>query len=281
MVAVMLDSGQVTARIRVPDGPHNVTVTGDGRYILVTSPPAGRVTLIDAFAHRVVKIFGGFGSPHDVEVEARYAYVTDEARGRLVVIDLPSRQVVARVAVGPRPHDVAVGDFAWVTHGPRDRFLTGIDLSSPRHPRPIGHFNARGAAHDITRQPDSEIVYLTYWNSDEIAALDMGRQRLLWRRGVGSLTHHVAFDYYYDQRLWVTDHGRGDVLALRSRDGGVLRRLRGCPGAHHVHFGPGRGHIVAACHDAGTLLVLDPVSERSSRIRVGSGPHGVAVAFVP
>ena len=35
-----------------------------------------------------------------------------------------------------------------------------------------------------------------------------------------------------------------------------------------MHFGPGRGHIVAACRDTGTLFVLDPVRERATRIRV-------------
>ncbi len=100
VAAVMLDTGEVTARIPVPRGPHNVTVAGDGRSVLVTSPPAGKVTLIDAFTHRVVATFGGFGSPHDVDVEGRYAYVTDERRGQLVVLDLRKRKVVARVSVG-------------------------------------------------------------------------------------------------------------------------------------------------------------------------------------
>jgi len=281
VVAVMLDSGQVTARIRVPNGPHNVTVTGDGRFVLVTSPPAGKMTMIDAFAHRVVKIFGSFDSPHDVEVEGRYAYVTDEARDQLVVLDLPARQVIARVAVGQGPHDVAVGDVALVTHGSGNPDLTLVDVSRPRTPRVVGRLAVGGPAHDIAEQPDSANAYVTSWNSGAVAAIDWGIGKVLWKRNVGRLVHHVAFDYFHGRRLWVTDHETGQVLALSSRDGRVLRRLRGCPGAHHVHFGPGRGRIVAACHDAGTILVLDPVSERSSRIPVGSGPHGVAVAFVP
>lgn len=281
VVAVLLDAGKVTARIRVPRGPRNVTVTGDGRFILVTSPPAGKVTMIDAFTHRVVKVFGGFGRPHDVAIAGRYAYVTDEARGQLAVLDLKARQLMAKVAVGARPNALAVGDFAWVTHGPHSNLLTGVDLSDPRHPTVFDRFNAGGLARRITRRPDSENVYLTFWRSGEMAAFDTFRRRALWRRSVGAWVSHVAFDYYDGQRLWATDRETGAVLAVSSRDGRVLRRLRDCPGARGVHFGPGRGHIVAACHDAGTLLVLDPVAERRTNVKVGRGPHGVAVAFVP
>jgi DNA-binding beta-propeller fold protein YncE len=281
VVAVLLDAGKVTARIRVPRGPRSVTVTGDARFILVTSPAAGKVTMIDAFTHRVIKIFGGFGRPHDVEIAGRYAYVTDEARGQLAVLDVKARRLVSKVAIGARPNALAVGDFAWVTHGPHSSLLTGVDLSDPQHPRVFDRFDAGGLARGITRRPDSENVYLAFWRSGDVAAFSTFRRRALWRRSVGAWVSHVVFDYYDGQRLWLTDRETGEVLAVRSRDGRVARRLRNCPGARDVHFGPGRGHIVATCHDAGTLLVLDPVAERRTNVKVGRGPHGVAVAFVP
>jgi DNA-binding beta-propeller fold protein YncE len=279
LVGVDLTTGRVAARIRVPTGPHNVT-SYSARFVLVTSPPAGAVTVVDAFTRRVVKIWRGFGYPHDVEVVGRFAYVTDEARGQLAVLDLRLRRLVAKVAVGSRPHDVAVGDFAWVTQGPRDESLTGVDLSNPRRPRVIGRFDARGPAHDITRQPDSENVYVTYWSSGAVAGLDLGRQRLLWRRSVGSLIHHVVFDYYNGQRLWVTDHEAGDLLALASRTGRLIRRLRGCSGAHHVAF-VGTAWVVAACHDADALAVWNQRNWQRRLVPVGDGPHGVAEVVLP
>jgi DNA-binding beta-propeller fold protein YncE len=281
VAAVSLDTGVVSARIRVPDGPHNVTVTGDGRFVLVTSPPAGRVTLIDGFRHRVVKTFAGFGYPHDVEVEGRYAYVTDEERGHLVQLDVRARRVVGRFDVGPRPHDVAVGDVALVTHGSAHPALTVVEVSGPRRGEVLGELAAGGPAHDISEQPDSATAFVTYWGSGAVGAVDWGRGRVLWKRSVGDLVHHVQFDHVHGRRLWVTDHRTGDVLALSSWTGRVLRRLRGCPGAHHVHFGPGRGRVVAACHDSGTILVFDPVSGTKTAIAVGAGPHGIAIAFVP
>ncbi len=277
LVGVNLTTGRVIARIRVPTGPHNVTSYA-ARFVLVTSPPSGAVTLVDAFSRRIVKVWRGFGSPHDVEVEGGYAYVTDEARGQLAVIDLAARKVVARIAVGPRPHDVAVTDVALVTHDSDYPALTVVELSGSRG-RKLLELDVGGPVHDISNQPDSANAYVTYWGSGAVGAVDWGRGKMLWKRSVGTLVHHVAFDYYHGRRLWVTDHETGDVLALSSRDGHVLRRLRGCDGAHHVALVGGM--IAVACHDSDALAVWNTSSWQRRLIRVGDGPHGVAEVVLP
>lgn len=279
LVGVDLVMGRVIARIRVPTGPHNVT-SYSARYVLVTSPPTGAVTLVDAFTRRILKVWRGFGYPHDVEVDGGHAYVTDERRGQLVVISLATRKVVARVAVGSRPHDVAVGDVALVTHGSGDTALTIVDDSHPRRPKVFAELDVGGAAHDITRQGDTANAYVTYWNSGSVGAVDWGRRRMLWKRSVGRLVHHVQFDYYHGRRLWVTDHRSGDVLALSSRDGRVLRRLHGCPGAHHVAL-VGAAWVTVACHDADALAIWNTRSWNRRLVRVGDGPHGVAEVVLP
>jgi DNA-binding beta-propeller fold protein YncE len=279
VVSVMLDAGEITSRIRVPR-PRHVAVGSERRLVLVSSPRAGRVTAIDSFRHRKLGSFGGLGSPRGIAIVGRYAYVADAARGEIVVLDLDleSWRIVGRVPVGGRPHDVAVGEVGLVAHE-RGRRLTLLDVSRPAAPRAIGTLDAGGGVLGLDARPGTASAFVTYRGSGAVAALDWRRRSVRWTRDVGSTLHDVA--RAYSGRLWVTNSRAGLVLALQASDGGVLRRLRRCPGARGVHFGPGRGHIVAACHDAGMLLVLDPVSEHSARIRVGDKPHGVAVAFVP
>jgi protein MpaA len=276
VVAVDLSSGRVLRRIPVADGPHNIAADPDGFRVVVTSPPAGRVTLLSGRALRVEHVFGGFGSPHDVELspDGRYAYVTDESRGQIGVLDLVSRRVTARIRVGPRPHDLAVGDLVWVTH--RGSNLTALDLRRPAHPRVTGHVAAGGPAHDISRAPDTANVYVTYWNSGTWGGIDAGTGRLLFRRRAGDLIHHVQFDYFAGNRAWLTDHADGRVLLASARTGRVLRTVAGCPGAHHVALA--RGRVAVACHDSGRLLVLDRSARKVRSIRVGRGLHGVAIA---
>jgi len=278
LVGVDPATGRVLARIRVPTGPHNVASYRE-RYVLVTSPPAGAVTLVDAFTRRVVRTWRGFGYPHDVEIAGDFAYVTDEARGELVVIGLRARKVRARLAVGARPHDVAVGDVTLVTHGAGRASLTVVDTRRPAAPRVIGSLAAGGAAHDISRRAGAALAHVTYWGSGSVGAVDWRRERLRWRRALGSLIHHVQVDPH-GRRLFATDHGTGQVFLLSTRDGRVLRRLGECPGAHHV-VPVGTAWVAVACHDADALAVWNARTWRRTLVPVGDGPHGVAVAVLP
>ena len=280
LVVVDLRARRVLRRIRVADGPHNVAASADGRRVLVTSPPAGRVTLVSGRTLRVVKVFRDLGYPHDVEVDGRYAYVTDEERDQVVVLDLATLRIASRVPVARRPHDLAVSDVISVTHSPRARRLTILDASTRRRPRFLRRIAAgSGAPHDIVPVPEGEAVYLTYWNSGGVAELDAGTGRLGFRRQVGTLVHHIAFDYYTARHVWATDHARGRVLLLAARNGRRLRSVSGCPGAHHVAIvAPGRAAV--ACHDSGRFLLVAASGRRLASIRVGRGLHGVAVALV-
>lgn len=281
LVAVELSSRRVVERIPVARGPHNVAATfADGRFVVVTSPPAGRVTLVDGRSLRVRHVFGGFGYPHDVELDGAYAWVTDERRGQVVVLDLARRRVAARVAVGPRPHDLAVGDVVAVTHGRRTGYVTLLS-SNPRRPRVLRRVPVGRGPHDITHAPDTATFYVTYWDSPHVGAVDAGRRRLLYRRAVGTMPHHVQFDYYTGQDVWVTDHATGRLFLVAARTGRVRRSFDGCPGAHHVAINHPEAvaRAVVACHDAGTIVVLD--GRRLRPIRAGRGPHGVALAVLP
>lgn len=281
LVAVELPSGRVRASVRVARGPHNVAATfADGRFVVVTSPPAGRVTLVDGRSLRVRHVFRGFGYPHDVELDGAHAWITDERRGQVVVLDLVRRRVVARVAVGPRPHDLAVGDVVAVTHGRRTGYVTLLS-SNPRRPRVLGRVAVRRGPHDISHAPDTATFYVTYWDSPYLGAVDARRRRLLFRRRIGTMPHHVQFDYYTGQDVWVTDHGTGRLFLVAARTGRVRRSFAGCPGAHHVAINHPRAvtRAVVACHDAGTIVALSGLRLRP--IRVARGPHGVALAVLP
>lgn len=280
LIAVDLTTKRVVGRIPVPSGPRSVAATGE-RFVLVTSPAAGKVTFVDSFTRRVVKILGGFGRPLDVAVEDGHAYVTDARRNELVVIDLARRKVVSRIAVPRGPQSVAVGDVALVTHSPPNRYLTVVNLPRPGAPRVSVRrlaVPAVGGARDVSRQPDSANAYVTGWRSGGAAGVDWGNERPLWWRKVGTSVRHVAFDYFHGQRVWVSDHARGEVIALSSRDGHVLRRLRGCPGARQIALG-GQAWIAATCE--GSLAIWDTRVWKRTLVPIPSEAHGVAVAVVP
>lgn len=282
---VDLAGGRVLRRLAVAPGPHNLDATGDGRIVAVTSQPSGRVTILDGRRLRVLRVIPGLGSPHDVKLspDGRTAYVVEEARGTLAVLDTGTGRVLRRLPVGVGAHDVAVGDLAWVTHGARNAPLTLLSLyPRPRRPAPNGTLPAGGPAHDIDRAPDTADVFVTFWESGVLARIRTGggrAGRVLWRRRVGTLTHHLAFDPYSGHRLWVSDRS-GRVLLLSADTGRTLGSFAGCPGPHHVAVLSSRA-AVAACNASGTLAVVDAARGRVRSLPVGRGPHDLAVVQMP
>lgn len=281
LIVVQPITGQIFARIRVPDGPHNVASSPNGRVVLVTSPPAGRVTLVDGRTYRVLKTLGGFAYPHDVEVspDSRFAYVTDERRGQLVVLSLTARRIVHRVAVGAGPHDLAVspnGRRVWITHGRHQTWITHVDSSRPARARVLRRLGGVGAPHDIAFAPDGRRVWVTYWQEAVVGAFAARSGRLVLRRPVGVLPHHVAVD---SSRVWISDHEGARGFVLSTRTGRVLRSFSTGPSPHHVAIEAGVAVVVS--HDAGTLTAFRDGGARIRSTRVGRGLHGVALVFGP
>jgi DNA-binding beta-propeller fold protein YncE len=283
LVAVDPETRQIIARLRVPRGPHNVALAPGVRLLLVTSPPARRVTLLESHGPRVLKVFAGFASPHDVEFsrDGRFAYVTEEQGDRVAVLSVARRRVVHRVVVGARPHDLAVGrgGRVWVTHGTGGRHVTVLDARRPAHARVVGRIPVAAAPHDITVSCGGRRVWLTYWNSGTVGAIDSRSGRRVFQRRLGTLVHHVQ-GAAGGRQLWITDHVGARARLLQPCTGRVIRTLSVGEDPHHVAVGPFRGHVVVASH-SGTITILDPASERVRRLWVGHGLHGVAVAGVP
>lgn len=279
VVGVDVTTGKVVARVRVPPGPRDVTSYG-ARHLLVVSPQAGAVTLVDAFRGRVLKVWRSFGRPVGVATGAEQAYVADSERSEVAVIDLATRRIKGRVAVRPEPRNLAAGDVVLVTHGDasRDLGVARVTWNGGRV-RPFLHFPAGGAAEQISSQPDTAYAYVTY-SEGGIGALDWGRERVRWRRSVGRNLAAIAVDRYHGRRFWVSDREAGAVVALSTVNGRVLRRLHGCPGAEDVAF-VGTAWVVAACRDENALAIWSQRTWERRLVRIGGRPHGVAEVVLP
>jgi sugar lactone lactonase YvrE len=284
LVAVQPITGEELWSTNISAGPHNVAATRDGRLVLVTSPPAGALTIVrlrrPGFrVFTVAALLRGLSSPHDVEIapDGRFAYVTEEGAGSVLVVSLTRNRIVRRVAVGARPHDLAVspdGRRVWVTHGPRDTRLTVLETTRPARARVLRRVAARaGAPHDISFVRDR--VWVTYWGSGRVGAYAPATGRLLFTRPAGELTHHVLAA---NGRAWVTDH-HGARAAVFSRDGRRLRTLRTCGDPHHVAVEA--GVAVVACVDGRIVAFREESGRRIRTTEVGSHLHGVALVFGP
>lgn len=98
-------SGDVVARLSTGTGPHEVGISPDGRFALVTNygtrEGAGNsLTLIDIPAANAVKTIdlGEYSEPHGVEwIDDTRAAITVEANKALIVVDVNSGEVVQHI----------------------------------------------------------------------------------------------------------------------------------------------------------------------------------------
>jgi hypothetical protein len=263
VVGIDLDTRRVVAHISVPSGPAQIASSNDLRQLLVVSPQAGKVTLINAITRKVVNVFSGFGRPTGVAFgpgmdsvgHSWYAYVTDEQRGQLVVIDLRRLAVVSRVAVGRSPMSIVVGDLIWVTHGSGEPFVTALAVNTSAHPKIVDRIPAGGAALAAAPEADSITLGVTYVNG-QVGAVDAGTHLLLWRKQLSAPVYGLAADFLNERSMWVTSPRIGTTILLSASTGRVLRTLTGCPGAHGV-VPVGSAWIVVACHDSRTVAIYD------------------------
>lgn len=80
---------EVTPTLQVDKGPHNLAVSLDRRFPLVTHPFKDRVTLVETRAWRVRTTIPMQGKPHGVTFtpDGRSAYLALGGRSKLVVIE--------------------------------------------------------------------------------------------------------------------------------------------------------------------------------------------------
>jgi DNA-binding beta-propeller fold protein YncE len=100
-----LDSGDVVATLPTGDGPHEIGISPDGRFALVTNygtreGDGNSLTLIDIAAAGVVKTIdlGDYRRPHGVEwLDDDSAAITVESNKALIVVDIAREKVTQSI----------------------------------------------------------------------------------------------------------------------------------------------------------------------------------------
>ncbi len=110
MSVIDLDQMKTIKTIDVGQRPRGITITPDGKEILVCASDDNTIQIIDA---ATLKIIGDLPSGPDPETFALAAsgnplYVSNENDNMVTVIDVPTRKVIATVPTGVEPEGMGV-----------------------------------------------------------------------------------------------------------------------------------------------------------------------------
>lgn len=142
MVVVIDLSGEKDIKhVATGPGAEGITVTEDGKYVLVTNRQAGTLSAIDTSKDEVVKTIEVGKFPIRVKTipSKPMALVTNMEGNEIVEVDTVRWTVTRRLGVGDKPVGVALyprGDFAVVANTAANK-LTLIDLKSWKRLRDI------------------------------------------------------------------------------------------------------------------------------------------------
>ena len=213
-----LASGEVVATLPTADGPHEVGISPDGRFALVTNygrrDAAGRsLTLIDIPAARVAKTIdlGFHERPHGIEwIDGRRAAVTVEDSRALAIVDVESGEVLTTIDTDQEiSHMVALDSGrqrAYVT-SIGSGSLTIIDMATGKRLRniPTGE-GAEGVAVSVANQQ----IWVTNRAADTVTVLDADSLEILKQLPAAGFP------------IRATATPAGQVLVTRARTGDLM-----------------------------------------------------------
>jgi DNA-binding beta-propeller fold protein YncE len=225
-----LDTGAVVSTLPTGQGPHEIGVSPDGRFVLVTNyggrEAGSTLTLVEVAAARVARTIelGEYRRPHGVVwLDGRRALVTAEANRALLEVDVETGAVVRALP-------------------------TGQEVS-----------------HMVAATPDGARAFVANIGSGSITAFDLARGEKVADVATGAGAEGIALAAG-GRQLWVTNREADTLTVL---DAGSLEKLGELPSPGfpiRAAATPGGGVLVT--HARGGHLALFSTVERAEVARL-------------
>jgi YVTN family beta-propeller protein len=296
---------QTVATIPVGNGPHEVAVSPDGRWAVVSiygdrAGPGHSLAVIDLaapmpFVSRTIEL-GQYTRPHGVAfaLGGGKLVVTSEATQRLVLVDFLSGRVDTALATNARgSHMVAVrrdGRRAW-TANIQDGNVTEFDLDLRRTGR---SFPAASMDEGIAVTPGGSQVWVGSNDQHVVAVIDAASTDKLatlegfgfpYRIGISRSGRVAVVNDPVSNRIWVYEVATRKRLAevdLSKVDGIKAPAAGGQPGQvgagpEGVTFDPIADFAYITLHGTNQVVALDLTQLKVVGFGpVGAGPDGIA-----
>jgi DNA-binding beta-propeller fold protein YncE len=227
--------------LRVAD-PYNLYFTADGRRAIVV---AERLRRLDFRSPHTMKLQHALSVPRcggvdhmDFTADGRRALVSCEFSGRMIVVDLK-----------------------------REKAIKTIPLRAGAMPQ------------DVKLSPDGGTFYVADMASDGVWLIDARRLRRE-RFQPSGLGAHGLYPSRDSKRLFVSNRGEGSITVISFRTRRPVAKWR-LPGGGSPDMGgvsaDGRVLWLSGRYDSQVYAISTRTGKLLHRIKVGNGPHGMAV----
>ena len=278
---------QVTTRIPVGNGPHEVAVAADGRTAVVCNygaqTPGNSLSVIDLAARKEAQRvdLGGFLRPHGILAQQGKFYFTSELSRTVARFDPAAGKIDWVMGTGQ-----SIGHMVAATPDGRQLYVanilsntaTAIRLGVPPHPAAIAHIPVGPKPEAVEVTPDGKEAWVGHNDDGGISIIDTATNKVVHTFTAGQMPIRIKFTPD-GARALVSDPKAGEFLVLDARTRAVLKRvpMDGAPVGILVQPDGRRAYI--ARMQAGTVAVFDLEKlEVVADFKPGEGPDGLAWA---
>ncbi len=259
----VLDTGtnRVKETIPVPQGPHGLVMTPDGRKVYVSSDGASSVSVIDTQTDKIVRSIEVGTNPHGLAIspDGRQVLVGAFGTNQVLLIDTSTDQIVRRLPV-PMPHNSALspdGHMAYV--GSQQQGATAVVILDLSQGTQVGTIPLEKTPRALTLSPDAKQLYVTVAGADAVQVVDLTSQHVVGQIPVGASPHHVMMLPNGSAGL-VVSQGPGTLEFFDPTRHTVSHTVR-------VGVNP---HWLAVSTDGGTAYVTNEGSQDVSIVDIAS-----------
>jgi YVTN family beta-propeller protein len=231
--------------VRVAD-PYNLYFTPDGRFAIVMAERNQDIDFRDAHSMKLVRSVPVpcRGPNHaDFSADGSFFLTACEFSGTVVKLDTARQKVVGRISLGhmAMPQDVKLspdGSTFYVA----DMASNGVWMIDAARFKKIGFIPTGRGAHGLYPSRDSKYLYVANRGEGTISLISFTTRQVaaLWRiRGGGSPDMGgVSAD---GTVLWLSGRYNGEVYAISTRTGKLIRKIKVGRGPHGLCVWPQPG----------------------------------------
>ena len=238
---------KVAGRVATGEGPHEVTVSSDGRLAFV----------------------GNYG--------------TGPAPGHTIsVIDLAAQKELRRVDIAPlqRPHGIFFAEGKVYFTAEANRSIARYDPSANQIDWMMG--TGQSGTHMVIVSKDQQRIFTTNIGSDSVTIFERAANNGAWSAtNVSVGKGPEGMDLSPDEReLWTAHSRDGGVSVIDVAARKVVQTLNlQTKRSNRLKFTPDGKLVLVSDLDAGDLVVIDaPGRKELKRLKLGKSPEGILIA---
>jgi DNA-binding beta-propeller fold protein YncE len=229
------------------DDPYNMYFTPDGRYAIVVAERLGRLDFRRARSmklHRALRVPCTGVDHMDFTAHGRFLLASCEFSGEMVVVDVKRERVVRTVKLssGGMPQDVKLSPDGRVFYV-ADMASDGVWLIDAHRFKRMGLVHTGAGAHGLYASRDSRRLYVSNRGEGSISVVSFRTRRPVakWRLPGGG-SPDMGGVSSSGRVLWLSGRYNGEVYAISTRTGRLIKRIKVGTGPHGlcVYPQPGR-----------------------------------------